>query len=202
MTKKKKPKKLPFILIFIVALLLVFSLLFAPKIVDQGYEYLYPLNYYAIVAQYSAEYDLDAYLVMALIRTESNFNPEAVSEAGAIGLAQIMPETGQWLSEKMQLTPYSEEMLYIPETSIQLCCYYLDLLIDRYENIDTALAAYNAGMGTVSNWLADSAYSEDGATLSAIPYDETRNYVQRVGDAYAIYLKLYAETESEVKETA
>ena len=188
----KKKRKLPIIIVIIFALILVFFLYFAPDLVDQGYGILYPLNYHTTVETYCAEYGLDSYLVMALIRTESNFDPDAVSTAGAIGLAQIMPDTGQWLSEKMGMEPYSEDMLYIPDTSIQMCCYYLNLLIERYGNLDTALAAYNAGMGTVSDWLKDPNCSDDGLTLYYIPYQETRNYVQRINDSYGIYRNLYA----------
>ena len=70
-------------------------------------------------------------------------------------------------------------------------CYYLSYLIEKYGNTDTALAAYNGGMGNVSKWLADKRYSLDGKTLYKIPYAETEKYVKRVKAFVKIYEKLY-----------
>jgi len=161
--------------------------------VEQGQQWVYPLDYKSDILEYSEDYGVDQYLMFALIRTESAFDSSAVSSAGAIGLAQIMPETGQWLADKMQLETYSVEMLYIPEINIKLSCYYINLLIARFGSTGTALAAYNAGMGTVSSWLEDSRYSDDGITLTYIPYEETRNYVERVNSAMESYTRLYSE---------
>jgi len=70
-------------------------------------------------------------------------------------------------------------------------CFYLSYLIDHYKNIETALAAYNAGMGNVSSWLEDKKYSKDGKTLTEIPYSETAKYVRRVRSLRKIYKILY-----------
>lgn len=194
--KRSKKKNRPFrrfllIILAIILLLGVGVIVFTPDLVEQSAVWLYPLNYKDYVLEYSEIYGVDPYLVLALIRTESAFDPEAVSSAGAIGLCQIMPETGEWLASKMGMEVYSEDMLTIPTTSIEMSCYYIDLLLDRYSDTNTALAAYNAGMGNVSGWLEDSRYSEDGVTLSYIPYDETRGYVEKINSAKETYTKLY-----------
>ena len=74
-----------------------------------------------------------------------------------------------------------------PETSINFGCYYLRHLIDLYKNTDTALAAYNAGMGNVNGWLEDKEYSDDGVTLKYIPFPETRSYVRKVNESWEYY---------------
>lgn len=193
---KKGRKRIPrFITILIILILLLGlgTIFLAPDIVDYGYEYMYPLNYKDYVLEYSEKYGVDKYLMFALIRTESAFNSDAVSSAGAIGLTQIMPDTGQWLASKMGMEVYSEDMLYIPETNIEISCYYINMLIEMFGNVDTALAAYNAGMGTVGGWLDDSQYSEDGVMLSYIPYEETRNYVEKINSAKEVYMDLYPD---------
>lgn len=192
-TKKKKRFKRSIIALVILVFLAVAAVLYAPDLAERGYEWMYPLNYKSDVLEYSEQYDLDPYMVFALIRTESSFDPSAVSSAGAIGLAQIMPDTGQWLADKMQLELYSEEMLYIPATNIEISCYYIDLLVGRFGDTDTALAAYNAGIGNVSAWLEDSQYSDDGITLKYIPFDETRDYVERINSAMGYYMEIYPE---------
>lgn len=192
-TKKKKRFKRSIIALVILVFLAVAAVLYAPDLAERGYEWMYPLNYKSDVLEYSEQYDLDPYMVFALIRTESSFDPSAVSSAGAIGLAQIMPDTGQWLADKMQLELYSEEMLYIPTTNIEISCYYIDLLVGRFGDTDTALAAYNAGIGNVSAWLEDSQYSDDGITLKYIPFDETRDYVERINSAMGYYMEIYPE---------
>lgn len=189
--RKKSIIRLLTITLVIGLLLAMGALYFAPDLMEQGYAWLYPLNYKEYILEYSEVYKVDPYMMFALFRTESAFDPKAVSPVGAMGLGQIMPDTGQWLAEKMSLEVYSEDMLYIPATSIEMSCYYMNMLIGMFESTDTALAAYNAGMGTVSTWLQDGQYSEDGVTLVHIPYQETRDYVERINEARAVYIKLY-----------
>ena len=78
-----------------------------------------------------------------------------------------------------------------PETNIMLGCHYLRHLLDVYEVTDTALAAYNGGMGNVSSWLSDPRYSDDGITLKDIPFPETKNYVVRVNEAWTHYRETF-----------
>lgn len=153
----------------------------------------YQLEYKELVNKYSAEYNVSDELIYAVIKTESNFNPNAESAVGAIGLMQIMPYTFEWLQ-----TYYDGEVtldtdcLYDPETSIKYGTRFLAFLLDRYQNCEeTAVAAYNAGYGAVDEWLADESCSSDGVTLDYIPFDETRYYVQKVETAKENYKDVY-----------
>lgn len=147
----------------------------------------FPVAYSEYIVKYSAKNDLDPYLVMAVIKTESNFVPEARS-AYAGGLMQLTEETASWVAKRLDIESYD----YMdPETNVKFGCYYLKHLINEYKNIDTALAAYNGGMGNVTKWLGDERYSDDGKTLKYIPFPETRNYVVKVNNNWENYKKLY-----------
>ena len=143
----------------------------------------YPVAYSDLIVKYADKNDLDPYLVMAVIKTESNFVHDARSYIAG-GLMQLTEETAAWTAKKLEITDYD----YMePETNIMFGCYYLKHLIDMYENMDTALAAYNAGMGNVNSWLSNSEYSDDGVTLKYIPFPETRNYVEKVNSSWEHY---------------
>jgi len=154
-------------------------------------EYRFPLMYEELIFYYSAMRDLDPYWVMGLIRAESTFRSHVTSPVGASGLMQIMPSTGEWLAERMGI-PFDAAYLFEPDYNIRMGTYYLRLLIGLFEYPDTVLAAYNAGMGNVGNWLEDERFSDDGATLHTIPFAETREYVVRVNRYTDIYRELYA----------
>jgi len=127
--------------------------------------------------------------LMGVIFAESRFDVTAYS-GKAVALMQITDDTAKWICGKLELE-YSGEILYSPRTNIEMGSYYLAYLIRQYKNTNTALAAYNAGMGNVSKWLEDERYSSDGITLSDIPYGETKRYVQRVRKLERIYEILY-----------
>ncbi len=159
---------------------------------DTSKKVLYPVAYEEYIMEYSEEYELDPYFVMGVIKTESNFIADAHSGYAA-GLMQITEETAEWLADKMGID-YATVDLFDPETSIKMGCYFLRYLIDKYDgNINTALAAYNAGIGNVAKWLEDEQYSDDGENLKSIPFTETRNYVERVNSSWQYYKEYYAE---------
>ncbi len=149
----------------------------------------FPIEYEQYIETYAGEYGLDKYLVMGVIRAESGFDHEAHSQV-ARGLMQITDKTAEWIAEKMNI-PYSKDMVEEPELNIRMGCYYLSYLAGRFEGIETALAAYNAGPGNVSSWLDDERYSADGKTLYDIPFSETKKYVERVRKLTFIYRTLY-----------
>lgn len=185
MTSKGKLKA---ILIFIIAAAVLFgSFCVTGKSILKS---LYPLKYTEYVEKYSAEFGVEKELLYAVIKTESSFNPEAVSHADAVGLTQITPETFDWLKTKL-----GEENLNLslldPETSIKYGAFFLSYLLDEFENTDTALAAYHAGRGRVNGWLKDENISPDGKTLAEIPISETAHYVKKVNRALKIYCNLY-----------
>lgn len=151
----------------------------------------YPLEYSDIVEKYSEQYDLDPYLVLAVINVESRFRHEAVSPKNARGLMQITGKTGEWIAEKLQIADYSEEKLFHPQTNIMMGCWYLSTLYQEFGDLDLMLAAYNAGSGNVSQWLKNNKYSIDGKSLNRIPFKETEKYLVKVKKNQEIYKKLY-----------
>lgn len=153
----------------------------------------YRLEHTECIAKYAGQYRLDPYLAAAVIHTESSNRPEAVSASGARGLMQVMPETGEWIAGKLKEEGYTPERLFEPELNVRYGCWYLRFLLDRYgQETPLALAAYNAGQGTVDRWLGDPAVSEKGALVN-IPYPETEKYVDKVQRAYEKYQYLYPE---------
>lgn len=151
----------------------------------------YPLGYSEYVDKASENYGLDPSIIYGIIRTESNFNPDAQSEVGAYGIMQIMPSSFEWLQElRGEAGKYEAEALFDPEICIDYGSYLLKYFLDYYGNEQCAVAAYNAGF-VVSEWLDDPQYSSNGETLSDIPYPETKNYVEKVDSAKEMYEKLY-----------
>lgn len=150
----------------------------------------YPREYEDIVSQYSSEYSVPEPLIYAVIKCESDFRQNAVSSAGATGLMQLMPDTFDWISNLCgDGEPIGE--ITDPNANIKYGTYYLSYLYNRFGNWETAVAAYNAGHGRVTNWLKDSRYSDDGVTLKEIPIKETEKYVKKVTDSEKQYKKLY-----------
>jgi soluble lytic murein transglycosylase len=176
-----------FIKLFLAALAIVIAIIGIKSGYDTGKQVTYPVAYGEWIMKYSTKNELDPFLVMAVIKQESNFVPEAHSGVAG-GLMQLTQETAQWNANELGITDFD----YMdPETNIELGCHYLKYLIKHYGNVDTALAAYNGGMGNVDAWLADKTYSSDGKTLDNIPFAETRNYVVKVNEYWAHYKELY-----------
>lgn len=154
----------------------------------------YKLEYAGLIRRYAREYALDPYLVAAMIHVESGNRPAAVSPAGAVGLMQIMPDTGAWIAyklEDMQQEDFDAKTLTKPELNIRYGCWYLRFLLDRFAG-DTryAVIAYNAGHGNLEKWLANDDLTSNGA-LKRIPFAETDAYVQKVMRAREKYKELY-----------
>lgn len=186
MTFKKLPKFFLFLLIAAVCAAAIRAVYL--KAVD----YLYPTKYSEFINMYSDEYGVDRALIYAVINCESSFESDAVSHAGAIGLMQITPDTFAWLQTKTPEDEHLEpEALYDPQTAIKYGTLLLSLHLDEFGGVSPALAAYHAGRGSVNSWLEDSSYSSDGETLSFIPFDDTRKYVERVERNVEIYRRLY-----------
>ncbi|MGH4139252.1 lytic transglycosylase domain-containing protein [Clostridium sp.] len=156
------------------------------------FKHFYPIKYEANIVKYSQRYEVDPCLIAAVIKAESNFDGNAVSNRGAYGLMQIMPDTGLWIASNMELKGYKVEKLYDNEINIAMGCWYINNLNTEFDgNIDLVLAAYNGGRGNVQKWLKDKQYSDDGKKINNIPFEETDKYVKKVKTNYNIYLKLY-----------
>ncbi len=152
----------------------------------------YPLKYQEFVQEYATMYSLEEPLVYSLIRTESKFDPYAVSRTDARGLMQIQSETALDCAKELQLQNFTVDTLFEPKINIQIGCYYFSKLLKRYHgNRNIAIAAYNGGPGNVEKWLKEKEYTDENGNLIHIPFPETRNYVKRVAQTYEIYCKLY-----------
>lgn len=155
-------------------------------------KYLYPLPYAEEVLAAAQESEVDPFLIYAVMRTESRYSANATSPKGARGLMQIMPETGTWIAGKINLDGYSGDLLYEPALNIRLGTWYLASLKDEFEgNIILTLAAYNGGRGNVKQWRRQYGWPRDFSKTEEIPYQETRQYVTKVLDAYSNYKRLY-----------
>ena len=176
----------------LICLILIGFVFFKFFDIETFYKNRYPLVYKETVEKYCDLYDVDEYLVQAVIRSESFFNEKAVSQKGAIGLMQIMPETGFWVAEKLNLENFTTEDLFDPEKNIMIGVWYISFLSDKFKgNLDNIIAAYNAGPSNVSKWLLAEDTSSDGENLLDIPFDETKKYSEKVKLAYDMYLKIY-----------
>lgn len=170
------------------ALLIGVSVFFAGK---TAYKAAYPCKYTFEIEKYADEYDVPRALLFAVIHTESGFDPNAVSSAGALGLTQITPETFHWLQSKTG-EDLPDSALYDPEISVRYGALFYSMLLSEFGgDIRTAAAAYHAGRGQVNTWLRDGQYSANGRTLDTIPSRDTNHYVYKVMKAINIYNNLY-----------
>ena len=192
--KKSGKKNVKLLIIFLIIILLL--ILFGPiKIQNRILEMMYPREYENFVSLYSKEYNVDENLVYALIKAESNFNPDAVSGKSAKGLMQIVDETAIDVAKALSLNISQEELierLNDIDLNINLGTKYISMLLEKYENIAIALTAYNAGIGTVDNWIEKGTIKSDGSDVENIPYKETNQYVRKILRDYDIYQKLYS----------
>ena len=142
----------------------------------------FPMKYKSEIKYFSDKYGIEENLVFAVIKAESGFNPNKVSEKGAAGLMQIMPETAEYIGERFFSGRKFD--LFLPAENIEAGCFYIFYLSEKFENTTEILAAYNAGEGNVKLWK-----KEKGAPLTEndIPFPETKNYVKRVISYRKIY---------------
>lgn len=180
---------------FLITLLILASIIFilfkVVKIDDIIMKKLYPLKYSEYVEKYAKEYNIDKYMVYAIIKAESNFNENAKSSSDAIGLMQIMEITAIETARKMDLE-VTEEDLFKPDLNINIGLKYFTYLLNNYNNnYPLAIIAYNAGMGNVDAWLKDGTIKEDGTDIENVPFKETNNYVRKILRDYEIYKELY-----------
>ncbi len=191
--KKNKYKTLAIAAAFVVFFAVMCS------VFNTGYRIAYPIKCRELVEKYSAEYGLEPELLFAVIRTESGFDPNAVSSADARGLMQMTPDTFDWLKLKLN-EDLPTEALFDEETAIRYGGYFLHILLEEFNNTDTAIAAYHAGRGKVNEWLDDREISPDGVVLKRIPYKDTEYYVHKIEKAVEAYKKIY-EPETERIDT-
>lgn len=143
----------------------------------------YPLAYETIIRGHARNYDLDPALIAAVIYQESKFEVDARSDAGAIGLMQLRPETAKGIAIRTGGSRFRVDDLLDPEINVRYGSWYLRHLIDKYDDEQLALAAYNAGQSRVDAWRAAG---------KGIGFAETRHYVDRVTELKSTYRHAYA----------
>lgn len=152
----------------------------------------YPTPYKDLVTQYCAEHNVDPFLVTALMRVESRFRPQVVSEKGARGLMQVMPDTGRWVAQELSMELFEPEMLHDPRVNLRIGTWYLASLEREFGGDKViVLAAYNAGRGNVRKWLDAERWTGRWEEIERIPFPETRDYVKKVLGLYERYVQVY-----------
>jgi len=154
--------------------------------------WVYPVYYRELLFHWAQRRQLDPWLVVAVVRVESNFRTTAVSERGAVGLMQLLPETARWVARLEGEAEFLPDLLFDPETNARLGTRYLAHLLQLFEGREAlALAAYNAGAGRVERWVEQTGWDGSPSRLDAIPYGETRRFVERVLRMRDLYRWLY-----------
>lgn len=164
---------------------------------------IYPIYYKEDIKINAENYDVDPILVAAIIKVESNYKPNKVSVKNAIGLMQIMPDTANWLLQLYDLDPYNEQALMQEDVNIKVGTLYLSVLMKQFEvqlenlpsehKIAFLAAAYNAGPGSLSNWINQGIWDGNPDEITRIPYGETRHYVRRILYYYEKYQQFYKD---------
>lgn len=175
----------------IIVIIVLFIAIKVGKVQNIFLKKIYVCTYSELVYPIAEENDVDPLLIFAIIKAESNFNPEAVSKSDARGLMQLMKTTAEDVAKKGGITLEDEEDLYDPETNIKLGTMYFSSLMQKYKNVTLALTAYNAGSGNVDKWVENGTIQKDGSDAENIPYKETNNYVRKILRDYEIYQELY-----------
>lgn len=186
--RRRHPLRILAVLAIVAALIAVCATLFgnSNRLLKR-----YPVAYEAEIRAAAEQFSLDPAYVASVVLAESSYDAQAVSSAGAMGLMQIMPSTGEWIAGKFDES-FVQEDLFVPEVNLRYGCWYLRFLLDRYDgSMRAASAAYHQGQGRVDQWLEDPRYSSDGKTLEVIASAATNTYVNRIMDNYAHYQQVY-----------
>lgn len=192
---RRKRSRLPECIIILVAVLLVGFTgwkIWNSDTVQMRFVYMW--EYQQDIVTYSQKNKVDPFLIAAIIKNESNFNHKAVSKVGAVGLMQIMPDTGRWIAEQMGLESYKDTDLYQTRTNIRMGCWYLGELDHEFKhNLALVMIAYNAGRGQTHAWMEEYGWDDNFNDLKAIPFPDTREYVAKVLQDRDKYYLLYRD---------
>ena len=163
---------------------------------QEFWNYAYPLSFFEITSQHTADSALDPFLVQALMMAESLFDPNAASPVGALGLMQLMPATGDRLAAGLELDIASSDQYLRPEINILLGTTYLKELLKLFDyQLPPVIASYNAGEQRVKEWRQNADRDDSAAFVAMIPYRETQNYVQKVLWYYQEYRRIYSTAQ-------
>ena len=162
-----------------------------PSLPRTYWEGLFPKPYWTDLKKSSSENALDPYLVASLIRQESAFNPNAVSNKNAVGLMQLLPKVGKGVAKQEKIKHFSPTQLFTPSMNLQLGTRYFRSMVDKFGAFEYALAAYNAGSDRVQDWQGYGKYRDVPEFVESIPFTETREYVQAIMRNANLYRQLY-----------
>lgn len=158
---------------------------------DEILRVMFPLDYWPLIQYHAKARGLDPFLVAALVGQESTFDADIVSAAKAIGLMQVIPDTGARYARKIGITPFSAARLTDPETNVRIGTTYLSELIQEFGAAYFAIASYNAGEHRIARWKRERPDLPQDEFIDDIPYEETRNYVKRILGTAEDYRRLY-----------
>jgi soluble lytic murein transglycosylase len=152
---------------------------------------LYPICYADVVLSESRAQAVDPFLVLAVMKNESTFDPGAVSSAGARGLMQLMPQTAGAIAAYLGEDTRGLD-LRDPELNLRYGVWHLGRLIGKYsDSVVTALAAYNAGEDNAERWLASTGSTDGFLYMESVSFRETREYIRRVLRDFQVYREIY-----------
>jgi soluble lytic murein transglycosylase len=154
---------------------------------------IFPMAYWDVIQKYAAAHSLDPYLMAALIKQESGFDPIAISTANAWGLMQVLPDTGRRYAQSLGISPFRAARLTDPETNIRIGMAYFADLVKQFGAIVPALAAYNAGENRASRWLAERPGIDRDEFIDDLPFPETQSYIKRIIGSAEDYRRLYRD---------
>ncbi|HMK56544.1 MAG TPA: transglycosylase SLT domain-containing protein [Dissulfurispiraceae bacterium] len=163
---------------------------------EDYHELYYPPAYPDIVEEAARANEIDPLLVLSIMREESRFASDARSVAGALGLMQLMPQTASKISRHAKVSMGRPDDLYDARINVLIGTYYLKSLINHFDSVPLAVAAYNAGEEAVKGWMSAGKYSSPDEFIEDIPYDETRNYVKKVLTSYFEYIRQSGRSEA------
>jgi soluble lytic murein transglycosylase len=161
----------------------------------------YPQGHWDSILAHARKYGQDPYFIAAIIRQESRFQTDAVSPAGARGIMQVMPSTGEWAARSIRLSGFEGGKLFDSDMNINVGTWYIGRLMKRFRNDPLLVAAaYNAGPAAVSSWTGKNGTAmERDEFAESIPFTETRWYVKRVLANYAEYRRIYGRNGRTVR---
>ena len=201
---EQKKSSLPCTVLVLLLLTAVLSAVFfgVDAVRERMLKRAYPTRYEEFVIECSEKYGLEASLILAVIRCESGFRPDAVSRTGAVGLMQIMPDAFDWIKFRLDDDrDITFDSMFEPEYNIQYGTYMLSYLYDQFGSYELASAAYHQGMNAVQGWIDDGTIDPDhfsvNENLDAMPSDLTQDYIYRVMKAFDKY-KENSELEAEI----
>ncbi len=160
-------------------------------------EVLYPRYYASLIGKYAVSYQVDEYLIYAMILEESRYRADAISWAGAIGLMQIMPATGKLLARQLKIRRFRTTMLKQPEINIQMGTKYIAYLNSLFDNNAMLVTgAYNGGPGRMRRWIKSKNIADLDEFVEKIKIRETRLHIKKVINSYDNYVEIYGQREA------